>query len=370
MVRLLLILGIVSWQSFASEWLLAQHPSASLSAVDLKFSDHKVVRLGGVGLPNAIEILPGIISGGQPQGPLAFDELAKMGIKTIISVDAIKPKVDQAKRLGMRYVHLPHGYDGIPADRMLEIAKAIDSLPGPIYIHCHRGKHRSPAATVGACVALGKIPAGDAQALLRFAGTSRQYSGLYRSAMQQVVIDAQQLADVPVDFPSVAQVPALAQTMVELDECFSNLLQLQDHSWQTIDQHPDLKAVHQALLLTEVYSELLRPERLRVQHQQRIANQPRNGTQGQSSPAYLAYKELLILGQNQASDLRLTLQKIESINSKADLRDPAEGANGGISLAKGQAIDQAIDQANRLMAGLKQNCTSCHERFRDNPNPK
>ena len=36
-----------------------------------------------------------------------------------------------AKKYGMRYVHLPHGYDGIPEERIAELAKAVRDLPQP-----------------------------------------------------------------------------------------------------------------------------------------------------------------------------------------------------------------------------------------------
>ena len=41
--------------------------------------------------------------------------------------------------------------------RVEEIATAVQTLPGPIYIHCHHGKHRSPAASAAACVGAGLI---------------------------------------------------------------------------------------------------------------------------------------------------------------------------------------------------------------------
>src|SRR5262245_42817749 len=97
-------------------------------------------------LPNAYRITDKVISGGLPEGDAAFQELADLGVKTVISVDGMKPDVETAKKHGLRYVHLPHGYDGVPSERVLELAKAVRELPGLIYIHCHHGKHRSPAA--------------------------------------------------------------------------------------------------------------------------------------------------------------------------------------------------------------------------------
>src|SRR5262245_15845815 len=86
-------------------------------------------------LPNAYRLHDRVISGGLPEGEAAFKELQALGIRTVISVDGAKPDVELARKFGMRYVHLPHGYDGIPKERAKELAKAVRDLDGPIYIH-------------------------------------------------------------------------------------------------------------------------------------------------------------------------------------------------------------------------------------------
>src|SRR4051812_16326485 len=65
-------------------------------------------------LPNAYRVHARVISGGLPDGEAAFRELEALDVKTIISVDSAAPDVELAAAHGMRYVHLPHGYDGIP----------------------------------------------------------------------------------------------------------------------------------------------------------------------------------------------------------------------------------------------------------------
>jgi protein tyrosine phosphatase (PTP) superfamily phosphohydrolase (DUF442 family) len=112
-------------------------------------------------LPNPVRLHPRVISGGLPEGDEAFAELKALGVRTIVSVDGAEPDVDTATRYGLKYVHLPHGYDGIPESRVRELAKAVRELEGPLYIHCHLGKHRSPAAASAACVAAGLLPAAD-----------------------------------------------------------------------------------------------------------------------------------------------------------------------------------------------------------------
>src|SRR5262245_48501413 len=63
-----------------------------------------------VGLENLICVSERIYSGGQPQGEQAFQSLARLGVKTVVSVDGARPDVDAAHRNGLRYVHVPIGY--------------------------------------------------------------------------------------------------------------------------------------------------------------------------------------------------------------------------------------------------------------------
>jgi hypothetical protein len=76
------------------------------------------------GLYNVLRITNKLLSGSVPEGDVGFQTLQKLGVKTIITVDGAKPAVERAKKFGMRYVHLPIGYDGVPAEQGLRLAKA------------------------------------------------------------------------------------------------------------------------------------------------------------------------------------------------------------------------------------------------------
>src|SRR5690606_18255679 len=67
-------------------------------------------------IENIHPLTPQLISGGQPKGDAAFSQLAEMGVKTIVSVDGAKPDLELAKKHGLRYVHIPIGYDGVGAE--------------------------------------------------------------------------------------------------------------------------------------------------------------------------------------------------------------------------------------------------------------
>ncbi len=250
-------------------------------------------------LSNAWQLHPQVICGGLPEGDAAFAELATLGVKTIISVDGATPDVPTATKYGLRYVHLPHGYDGIPECRAKELAKAVRDLPSPIYIHCHLGKHRAPAAATVACVGAGLLEPAAAETVLKTAGTGENYRGLYESARAARPIDRQILNDLPADFPAAAKLPPLAESMVAIEKLHGHLL--------------SQPTPHDALLLREQFTELLRSERSRPER----------------------FGALLLDSETAAKDLEA-------------------------ALVAGLATKPALIR-------LSDDCTACHRQFRDPP---
>lgn len=282
-----------------------------------------LVPLESPALPNALQLNSRLISGGQPDGEAAFAELRRLGVRTVISVDGATPDVAAAEKHGLRYVHLPHGYDGISAERAAELAKAVRDLPGPIYLHCHHGKHRSPAAAATACRALGWLDEPQAERVLQQAGTSPHYLGLFASVRETSPLDPNDLDKLQVEFRSTVPLPEVAEAMVAIELHFDRLEQLAANRWLPLPKHPDLKPAHEALLLREQYAELLR-----------------TGTV-QAEP--LAYQEHMREGERLARELETLLAA-----------PPSERA------------DQSL--AEKLKA-LKVNCNGCHRQYRDQPAP-
>ena len=276
-------------------------------------------------LPNAFRVHPKVISGGLPEGEAGFAELKGLGIKTIISVDGARPDVALAEKYGLRYVHLPHGYDGIPELRVEELAKAVRELPGPIYIHCHHGKHRSPAAAAVACVSAGLIEPKDARQVLVVAGTSENYRGLYDSATKARRIDEQLLAALKAEFPATAKLPPLAEAMVEVEHASDHLKSFATAKWKPIADQPALEPDHEALLLREQFTELLRTREIREKP-------PR-------------FQELMQEGEASAMELESALRDWIASGRPAEI--PA-------------TIPKSMDRITR-------NCTACHKQFRDVP---
>jgi len=270
-------------------------------------------------LPNAILVHSTVVSGGLPSRNGAFEELAQLGIKTIISVDGIKPDVQGAEAVGLRYVHLPHGYDGISEERLLQISKAIRDLPGPVYIHCHHGKHRSPAAAAAACIMLGKIPSQRGLEVLKIAGTNMGFRGLVRAVEGAAILPPDRLDTFQFEFGSVAEVPPMVDAMVAMDAILDRLKAQQHHGWGAAGG----EAASEALLLREHYMELHRSESEKKQE--------------------VEFLELLDQGRALAQRLENCLRGDRAKSSPQDLAD-----------------------ANGLMKQLTANCSRCHTQYRDN----
>lgn len=274
-------------------------------------------------LPNAYRFHPKVISGGEPAGEAAFEELRSLGVKTIISVDGAKPDVQLAKRFGLRYVHLPHGYDGIPEERIAQLAKAVRDLPGPIYIHCHHGKHRSPAAATVACVSVGYLNSVDARNALRVAGTSESYRGLYQSAESARRIDERVLDELSVQFRETVPLPPLAEAMVAIEHIHDQVQSIAKTGWKPRLDRRDLDPAHEALLLREQFVELSRSDEVR--------QQPKR-FQEWVDDSEAAAKELETALREAAAETRVTVIR----------------------------ADRALDR-------ITNNCTACHRQFRDQP---
>lgn len=276
-------------------------------------------------LPNAYRIHARVISGGQPEGEEAFGELKALGVKTIISVDGARPEVELAKKFGLRYVHLPHGYDGIPEERAQELAKAVRDLDGPIYIHCHHGKHRSPAAAAVACVSAGLIEPAASLAVLQAAGTSENYRGLYRSAAAARKLDDALLDALEAEFPETARLPPLAEAMVELEHTHDHMKAIAAAGWKSPPASPDLDPPHEALLLREHFTEMLRTDAVKNESDQ--------------------FQDLMRAGEMAAQELEAAL---------------AAWKGGGLASGVPERIPASFDR-------VTQSCTACHRQFRDVP---
>src|SRR5262249_38153767 len=148
------------------------------------------------------------------------------------------------------------GYDGIPREQVLRLAKAVRDLPGPIYLHCHHGVHRGPAAAAAIHLCLDETRRVQ-QAIeeMRRAGTDPRYEGLYETVRTLVRPTAKDLDAIPANFPEVEKVSDLAQFMVRIDTRWDNLKRIKAANWNPPADHPDIDRAHEALQLAELFRE-------------------------------------------------------------------------------------------------------------------
>ena len=267
------------------------------------------------GVHNAFRATEKIYSGSQPEGEEAFAAIAKLGVKTIVSVDGSKPDVEAARKHGLRYVHLPIGYDGVPTNRVVELAKLTAEMSGPFFVHCHHGKHRGPAAVAVMCEAGAGWTTNQAVTWLREAGTAADYPGLYRAALEFRLPSKAQLAAVK-ELPEVSRTSSLVEAMVAIDAHFDRLKESQKAGWKTPPGHADVSPSHEATMLWEQFKEIARTED--------------SAKRGDDYRAGLA----------EAEKIADSLRKL--------LREPTDGA----------VIDAAFKQAG-------QNCAACHKQYRN-----
>lgn len=246
--------GPRSWLAGAIGLLLA----GATCFTSLAATNHPPQPLTLPGIENAHQLAPRVYSGGQPEGEAAFAALAKLGIQTVISVDGARPDLEAARRHGLRYVHVPVGYDGIGTNQALLLAQAAVTLTGPVFIHCHHGKHRGPAAAALVCEAAAGWSATEAEAWLRQAGTSPDYPGLYRAVREARFPAPGALAARTNALPDYSPPPGPVAAMVEMDVRWEELLHIQSAGYRSPPDHPDLSPVHAAKLLEETLTEFAR----------------------------------------------------------------------------------------------------------------
>ena len=207
------------------------------------------------GIHNVVAFHDGYYSGSVPEGDEAFATLAALGVKTIISVDGAAPEVEAARRHGIRYIHLPIGYNGFDDARERQLARASRDAfaDGPVYIHCHHGKHRSAGAAATVSVNLGWATPEQAVARMRVSGTSNAYQGLYACALAAEPLDEQTLDAVPADFPEVSVPTGMVAGMGEIDEIMEHLKAIEAAGWRTPADHPDLVPAAEAGRLADLF---------------------------------------------------------------------------------------------------------------------
>jgi protein tyrosine phosphatase (PTP) superfamily phosphohydrolase (DUF442 family) len=260
MKRHILLSGLVAGVAVTMAWNVSAKDDAppTAAASTKKTTDGPAKPLEMAGIHNVFLLGDKIYSGSCPEGEAGFRALAEKGVKTVISVDGARPDEKWVVKFGMRYVHIPTQYNGITHEEAMKIARAVRDLPGPVFIHCHHGIHRGPAAAVIAAMATEDWTNEQALAAMKQAGTSSHYVGLWQSAREFKKPSQEELDRVDATFPAAAPISGLAAAMVSIDERFEHLRTIRAAGWSTPGENPDLDPPHEALVLREDFRELHR----------------------------------------------------------------------------------------------------------------
>jgi protein tyrosine phosphatase (PTP) superfamily phosphohydrolase (DUF442 family) len=182
-----------------------------------------------------------IATGGRPEGDAAFEALRQKGISLVVNVDGAAPDLQAAKRHGLRYAHIPIGYDKLDADALSSMKRLLDENKDKMYVHCHHGVHRAPAFVATALRMLKMSTPEEAFALLKEAGASADYPGLWYSAVEQPLEDIK---------PSKAallercEVSSMVEAMVRCDDAFDLLKAWAEGGCKPMPKHPDFVAIN------------------------------------------------------------------------------------------------------------------------------
>ncbi len=203
-------------------------------------------------VPFLLRVSERIYTGGQPKTAEAFQGLQALGIQTVVNVDGARPNLSLAKLHGMNYVHIPMHYDTVEPLVLLSLQRVLQERPGPFYIHCHHGKHRGPAAAALAWRMDEVVSSEQALEVLRRAGTSKSYPGLWRDVAGYRPFPA--TVALPPLF-EVAEVGGFTGAMAEIDRTWDHIKMLKSQQWQESSAHPDVQPQQESSILRQQFED-------------------------------------------------------------------------------------------------------------------
>ncbi|MBL4847770.1 MAG: cytochrome c [Planctomycetes bacterium] len=212
---------------------------------------------GALAIPNYHQWSARLAQGGEPGGEEGYAALAARGVSLVLSVDGVPPDPAAAARQGLKVVHVPIGYDGISDAQALQILRAFaDSPQGVVYVHCHQGRHRGPAAAALLRIAYGGVTPGEAVAGLRESGCSPRYQGLYTAVQGFEPPGPQSVAAIAAPAKAVPPQGTRA-AMVELNAFWGKLETARKAGWPE-SASPQADPAHLATLVWEGLREMRR----------------------------------------------------------------------------------------------------------------
>jgi protein tyrosine/serine phosphatase len=101
-------------------------------------------------VPRFREVHSGLYRGGQPTID-GFEDLKKMGIRTVVNLRVEDSEREKVEALGMKYVHIPidmpllkRPWREIPDKSVDDFLQTVnDPANQPVFVHCQRGADRT-----------------------------------------------------------------------------------------------------------------------------------------------------------------------------------------------------------------------------------
>ena len=289
------------------------------------------------GIHNLVAFHDRLVSGSAPEGADGLDSLAKLGFKTVISVDGAIPDVEGARKRGLRYVHLPIGYDGFDDVRKAQLVRAVRDLPKPIYIHCHHGKHRSAGAAGTIAVSLGWSTNALAAERMKVSQTADSYKGLWACTAKAAPMMAAAIDAASADFPEVTRPDSMVAAMVAIDEAFDLLRLVERNGWAVPKDHPDLAPAADAGKLADLLRLLVDDAHL----------------SSLDAAGKTDFNALLEDGAAKAGALEEAFVALKV------------GAARQAGVDAGALADEEKARLRSAMAAIGANCKACHVKYRD-----
>lgn len=207
------------------------------------------------GVPRAVRFNELVLAGNAPPSGEGFEQLAREGVRTLVSIDHPAPDAASAADAGIRTVHLPVRHGRANAFEVLQVVRAASFLSGGYYIHAGPGEDRVwPVAVVVAGWIERQGPA-RRRFLLAQLGVPNTRADLDWDVTESGLFDDRELVrSLPPYFPPASNRVELVAFMRDVAESFDRLRDAAGNGWQPPPEHPEMTAQFDAGALRESFA--------------------------------------------------------------------------------------------------------------------
>lgn len=136
LLRLVLLMPLFGAQAYAGEVKTSTVPAQQVFA-------RPVLEMAQKGLPNFAKVSEVLYRGAQPDRK-GFEELKKLGVKSIVNLRAGHPDRKLIEGLGFRYFSIPANTWDVSDSHSTRFLKVLsDPANQPVFVHCQHGSDRT-----------------------------------------------------------------------------------------------------------------------------------------------------------------------------------------------------------------------------------